>query len=552
MTLKYESEILFDLMKRDGDDAPSDVLPYESELKEKYLNQVVGAYPKLQDYRPEWLNYNLYHHLPSDFPVESVTNVTSASFHDVVPYAYGGAILKGQTLVNLIKGGDVKKEITYSGETKAKYYFNKSMLKANVDYLLIYEVTDFSGDESNISFNENDGYGITQNNFNENGILKTKVNFSDVGAISDFIIFYKITGSSLGGFINNVMLVEYQDGMENWDIPYFEGMQSVQMPVLTTTGKNLFDGQLESGRYAQSAGVPFADNTAVRTVNKIKVKPLTVYTLKTNDGTHLYNTSEYCNGVYIGYKFGTNTLTFTTSPTTNELHLSFRTSNIQLQFQLEEGSTATSYEHYQSNILSTPSDLELRGIGEGSNRVEDELDCLTGKVTERVGEVVLDGSEDWKEFIVKNGITLFHLYTNNYRISNYEINCVTPLKTVEYGNYYPNVWEDSTVSLFNEYHQVGKEGIGIFSNKKSVNEFKSWLSQNPLKMVIILKNPTVKTVDLTCINEQGENETLRPIEGTMHVNTSSQTLPPLLDMSVPVEATTQNLMSFANIEEEEK
>ena len=30
MTLKYESEILFDLMKRDGDDAPSYVLTYES------------------------------------------------------------------------------------------------------------------------------------------------------------------------------------------------------------------------------------------------------------------------------------------------------------------------------------------------------------------------------------------------------------------------------------------------------------------------------------------------------------------------------------------
>ena len=93
MTLKYESDLLFDLMKRDGDDTPSDVLPYESELKEKYLNQVVGAYPKLQDYRPEWLYYNLYHHLPSDFPVESVANVTSASFNNVVPYAYKSANL---------------------------------------------------------------------------------------------------------------------------------------------------------------------------------------------------------------------------------------------------------------------------------------------------------------------------------------------------------------------------------------------------------------------------------------------------------------------------
>ena len=30
MTLKYESEILFDLMKRDGVSSPSNVLPYES------------------------------------------------------------------------------------------------------------------------------------------------------------------------------------------------------------------------------------------------------------------------------------------------------------------------------------------------------------------------------------------------------------------------------------------------------------------------------------------------------------------------------------------
>ena len=119
MSLKYESELLYDLMKRDGDDAPSDVLPYESELKEKYLNQVVGAYPKLQDYRPEWLNYNLYHHLPSDFPVETVTDVTHATFQNVVPYAYGKAVLKGQTLVNeaLIDYMNTNNYATISGDT---------------------------------------------------------------------------------------------------------------------------------------------------------------------------------------------------------------------------------------------------------------------------------------------------------------------------------------------------------------------------------------------------------------------------------------------------
>ena len=56
-----------------------------------------------------------------------------------------------------------------------------------------------------------------------------------------------------------------------------------------------------------------------------------------------------------------------------------------------QGSTSTTYEPYKSNILTTPEEVELRGIGD----VQDTLDCLTGEVTERISEVVLDGSENW-------------------------------------------------------------------------------------------------------------------------------------------------------------
>ena len=107
MTLKYESEVLFDLMKRDGDDTPSGVLPYESELKEKYLKQVEGAYPKLQDYRSEWLNYNLMAEIPADFPHETLSNVTEATVDNVVPYAYKSAALKGSTKYRDIDTGDI-------------------------------------------------------------------------------------------------------------------------------------------------------------------------------------------------------------------------------------------------------------------------------------------------------------------------------------------------------------------------------------------------------------------------------------------------------------
>ena len=63
--------------------------------------------------------------------------------------------------------------------------------------------------------------------------------------------------------------------------------------------------------------------------------------------------------------------------------------------QIEQGTQATSYEPFKSNILSTLDDVVLRGIED----VKDELDCLTGKVTERIGEIVLDGSESWWHYI---------------------------------------------------------------------------------------------------------------------------------------------------------
>ena len=43
--------------------------------------------------------------------------------------------------------------------------------------------------------------------------------------------------------------------------------------------------------------------------------------------------------------------------------------NLNLTVQLEIGTEATPYEPHKSNILSTPEDLELRGIG----NVKDEL-----------------------------------------------------------------------------------------------------------------------------------------------------------------------------------
>lgn len=38
--------------------------------------------------------------------------------------------------------------------------------------------------------------------------------------------------------VEDFILLEYQEGMENWDIPYFEGIQSVKAPVLTVSNED--------------------------------------------------------------------------------------------------------------------------------------------------------------------------------------------------------------------------------------------------------------------------------------------------------------------------
>jgi hypothetical protein len=57
--------------------------------------------------------------------------------------------------------------------------------------------------------------------------------------------------------------------------------------------------------------------------------------------------------------------------------------------QIEECTTITSYEPYKSNTVTCNEEVTLRGIGD----VRDELDLVTGKLTQRIGEIVLDGSQ---------------------------------------------------------------------------------------------------------------------------------------------------------------
>ena len=115
-------------------------------------------------------------------------------------------------------------------------------------------------------------------------------------------------------------------------------------------GKNLFDGQLELGMYDET-GAKATNNANYRNVAPINVQPSTTYTFSINGTSQKYV-------IYLYKKDGTfirvNTLTSGTFTTPAEAYLlNFRCFNTDftsdyanLKIQLEQGSTATTYEPY--------------------------------------------------------------------------------------------------------------------------------------------------------------------------------------------------------------
>ena len=346
------------------------------------------------------------------------------------------------------------------------------------------------------------------------------------------------------------MLIEYQEGMENWDIPYFTGMQSVKMPVLTTTGKNLFD----VSTWKSDEGLQLIDNGDGYTIAgsrgwfviPVKVGEKYTLTYKGNNSANndyaleLYETNNSNSIPYgewdllIVNRFSTPNSVSEISPftyTANKKYLiafhgsSERKINLY-DLQLEESSTATSYEDHKTNILSTSEDLVLRGIG----NVRDTLDCLTRQVTECIGEIVLDGSEDelWQDFIneTSDNTVAFSLPKTFIQFKS-DVSAVISDKYIIYNTVYNRDEECMGINA-NDIHHLQ---LRILKSKASnIEELKVYLSSNPIKVQGILETYSIKTVDLM---PSGTHPSTTPYcWKNGHIQLSSSGLLPNLEYSV--------------------
>ena len=470
---------------------------------------------------------------------------------EVVDGVSKSAILKGQTLVNVNKM--TYPTTWYTNPNNNNYYrdnltLRSGMVKSSTKYLLkIYGLSKpneirlqgvsgvFASSESQWRFSVNGGLIVTTvASAQEVENLTPHFKRDDVNNLTD---------KEMQDF--KMIILEYQEGMENWDIPYFEGMTSCKMPVLKSIGKNLLNHHVCNTRlgavvknitnnsitftapqpWAGLSWVCFLEPNQEYTVS-FKTD-LTIAQLK--GYVRFPNTNQNATGGSHKFSFRTDStgkIQFTIESTTAS-EADITVSDVQI----EKGSAATPYEPYKSNILTVNEEVELRGIGD----VKDTLDCLTGELTQRIGEVVLDGSEDWVLQTVatdaRRAIYRLSVSDINPTVKNDSINCICDKGKVGSWTTIINSMADKTFAVLNN-QQLRVQFSG------TLEELKTWLSEEQ-PTIQYLKTASVKTVDLSILDQNGGTQENLHSFANGHLQVSSEAENSLLP-SVQYEIPTKN------------
>jgi hypothetical protein len=307
------------------------------------------------------------------------------------------------------------------------------------------------------------------------------------------------------------------------------------MPVLTTTGKNLFD---INGEFITTGATNSINGNSLTVTGEwftrqvVDLKPNTTYTFsyeKAESDSGYVKTSIYTNGTSaeVGQS-NTNKLTFTTPQSFTDISVIFYAEeggNVNTvtytSIQLEKGSVATSYEPHKLNILSVNEEVELRAIGD----VKDELNLLTGELTQRIGEYIYVGEENDVGY--------------NASVGGY-------LTAVNVGGYIglemangAGVVSDKLLNQSFVASDVGVYGNldgRLFIYDKTVNSAEEFITKHKgTTFAFVLKEPSVKTVDLNIVDQDGkETDNIHTFDNLTYINTDSNGLIPIININKEV------------------
>lgn len=501
-----------------------------------------------------------------------------------------GVELKGQTLVNIfqftskddfvssnaliIEGTAMK--FNADGSYQNFWLKNNGLVKANTNYLFILDILentlvykDGTKDTDTVLYLTSAVSGSNDSNFFQHGAV---IVVSDLkGSTKRFIKKMTSNPTSTGtetlltrGFLSpnavsgtlkiKLMIIEYQDGMENWDIPYFEGMQSVKMPILHTVG-SLFDAQQiipnNTFTYSHSTNTgrfEFTNRGDVVANTNIQL-PAGTYDISflvrgvcdngrvaitfAKDGEAWHGCSRI--EVYYGH-FGSTTFKEVKSTRTFDAPVTVTL----VGHAWAGGETGSGWCELKdirftpvgkTSILSLPEEVVLRSLPNG---VCDTFNTRTGVYTQRVYETTITGTGDWVQYDTSNtnrqetiafsvNLGLGDVFDNDKTYSRLGGVICDKL------NHINSVWgsdkdiEGISADQRNVIVQIKKTRLA----SEDVTGFKAWLASNNLKVGIQLATPIVTKINLL--------STLKPWNTTTHIYSEipENTLYPILSHSNP-------------------
>ena len=410
-------------------------------------------------------------------------------------------LCEGNTLVNL--GGKVNKQsnryglllsstmilkpstlytfiVTNLGNQSVQFYRNESVFNATTDRSKVVPAN------STIVFTWE-----TLSNLTDKGLIKSEMD----GATQ---------------FTLDVVLLE--GDWTNREIPqYFEGMKSVGQDDINghkieilSQNKNLCTVNSYSGvRHNKiETNIPCKKNTIYTLtfkdesdLNQSGSRGITLITHKTktdkNDHGSIY-TYAMCEGGK-EYTFRESGFTFNTSDC---CYISLTSNNmasvpnlIIKEIQIEEGSQ-TSYSPHTFNKKEILLNEPLRGLPNG---VKDRFVKIGGKwfIERNCAEVILNGSENW----------LFKTVEPSGKYS-YQLDSVISTESLSYR---PNGicnkfifvnWNNNPWDYGSDCISILRDGIYAYTNFTTVSELKTWLQNNPTKVVYELATPIYEPLEI--------------------------------------------------------
>lgn len=423
--------------------------------------------------------YELKDHILTDMTLEEFDFENA---HFVKPQAYKNGVVTQSNKDNLIFAS-----MTY--QTKSDNRYELPLLESNSEYTLRYE-----GSANQVTLGGSTNSSIENNCLVQGGSANKVALFNDE--------------------VSNVMLIK--DDVREQTIPYFRGLLSTQMPVLTTCGKNLFDRIVIENQYVKQ--INFEDRECVKITTRGTSESIFEFSnlislhdnivlscdMKCNsyallkpiyeddvvgdnigDWSHLENWTSKSFIIPKSYK-KLKGFTLYSASNANICYIDLNS------FQIEQGSIATTYEPHKSNILSCNEEVALHSIGD----VCDTLDCKTGELVQyvKVHEV------DWSSIVINT----VRIESNKSVFVQIQFSSELMGKTIlcdklVYDWYVLNNKKHYTYRFYNNSLQVYLPLD--YSTKALVMR---WFEINNPKFYYLLETPIVKKINLSIVDQDNQ------------------------------------------------